>query len=56
MVVKLVGLDSNANDLSCVDVHALGGRRIKHVVKCWFGLVVCSGGEPEVCSLIWITE
>ena len=56
MIVKLVRLDSNANDLPCVDVHAFCGWGIEHVMHGWFGLVVCSRGEPEVCSFVRIAE
>lgn len=41
VIVKLVRFDSNANDLSCVDVHAFGGLGIEHVVYRWFAFAIC---------------
>jgi hypothetical protein len=40
MIVKLVRLDSDADDLPRVDVHAVCDLGIEHVVDGWFGFAV----------------
>jgi len=54
MIVKLVRLDSNADDLPRIDVHPFGCFGIEHVVDRRFGFVVSGWREPEVCPLVWV--
>ena len=54
MIVKLVRLDSNADNLPCIDVHAFCGLGIEHIMDRWFSFPVCGRREPEVRSFVWV--
>ena len=56
VIVKFVRLDSNADYLPRIDVHAFCGLGIEHVVDSWFGFAARGRREPEMRSFVWVAD